>query len=76
MSRYSTTAKSKRYTFDSLKEVLAKASPERSGDCLAGVAAENDQERSEGDRSGEIGIPMGIAGVKNRFNLGWPHIVR
>ena len=33
------------YRFDSLKEVMAKASPARSGDCLAGVAASNDGER-------------------------------
>ncbi|XBG30599.1 ethanolamine ammonia-lyase subunit EutB [Pseudomonas sp. 13.2] len=33
------------YRFDSLKEVMAKASPARSGDCLAGVAASNDAER-------------------------------
>src|SRR5690349_10600579 len=31
--------------FDSLKEVMAKASPARSGDYLAGVAASNDGER-------------------------------
>ncbi|MGY2263253.1 ethanolamine ammonia-lyase subunit EutB [Pseudomonas sp. SDO55104_S430] len=33
------------YRFDSLKEVMAKASPARSGDFLAGVAALNDVER-------------------------------
>jgi ethanolamine ammonia-lyase large subunit len=33
------------YRFDSLKEVMAKASPARSGDFLAGVAASNDGER-------------------------------
>ena len=33
------------YRFDSLKEVMAKASPARSGDYLAGVAASNDGER-------------------------------
>ena len=33
------------YTFHSLKELLAKATPARSGDYLAGVAAENDRER-------------------------------
>ena len=33
------------YRFDSLKDVLAKASPARSGDYLAGVAASNDGER-------------------------------
>jgi ethanolamine ammonia-lyase large subunit len=33
------------YRFDSLKELMAKASPARSGDCLAQVAASNDRER-------------------------------
>ncbi|AWY41395.1 ethanolamine ammonia-lyase subunit EutB [Pseudomonas putida] len=33
------------YRFESLKEVMAKASPARSGDFLAGVAALNDGER-------------------------------
>ncbi|MBI3230856.1 MAG: ethanolamine ammonia-lyase subunit EutB [Burkholderiales bacterium] len=36
---------SKTYLFRDLKELMAKASPLRSGDCLAGVAAENDGER-------------------------------
>src|SRR5215211_4441843 len=35
----------KSYAFGSLKELLAKASPARSGDALAGIAAENDEER-------------------------------
>ncbi|SDW61054.1 ethanolamine ammonia-lyase subunit EutB [Nitrosomonas communis] len=34
-----------RYQFNGLKELLAKASPARSGDCLAGVAAETYAER-------------------------------
>jgi len=33
------------YRFDSLKQLLAKASPARSGDYLAGLAASNDGER-------------------------------
>jgi ethanolamine ammonia-lyase large subunit len=33
------------YRFDDLKSVLAKASPARSGDYLAGVAAQSDEER-------------------------------
>lgn len=33
------------HRFDSLREVMAKASPLRSGDCLAGVAATSEQER-------------------------------
>ncbi|SFI30576.1 ethanolamine ammonia-lyase subunit EutB [Nitrosomonas sp. Nm34] len=34
-----------RYQFNGLRELLAKASPARSGDCLAGVAAETYAER-------------------------------
>ncbi len=34
-----------RYAFDDLKTLVAKASPARSGDRLAGVAAESDEER-------------------------------
>ena len=34
-----------RYRFASLREVMAKASPPRSGDQLAGVAATSEQER-------------------------------
>lgn len=33
------------WRFDSLRELLAKASPARSGDCLAGIAAGSDAER-------------------------------
>lgn len=33
------------YTFSSVKEVLAKAGEEKSGDCLAGIAAESKQQR-------------------------------
>ncbi len=39
------TIGSTRYTFDSLREVLAKATPLRSGDVLAGVAAASAEER-------------------------------
>lgn len=35
----------KTYQFHSIKEVLAKASEEKSGDCMAGIAAENKMER-------------------------------
>src|SRR5580692_10820864 len=35
----------RRYTFDSLRELLAKASPLRSGDVLAGLAAASAEER-------------------------------
>jgi len=33
------------FRFDSLREVMAKATPLRSGDCLAGLAASTEQER-------------------------------
>src|SRR5271165_1766444 len=35
----------RRYSFDSLRELLAKATPLRSGDVLAGVAAQSAEER-------------------------------
>ena len=45
MSTYSHTIASHVYRFDSLKDLLAKASPARSGDYLAEVAATDDEER-------------------------------
>lgn len=42
---YATVIGQTRYRFGSLKELLAKATPERSGDQLAGVAAEGPVER-------------------------------
>jgi len=45
MSLYSTTLKGVRYSFADLKELMAKASPVRSGDELAGVAAGSAEER-------------------------------
>ena len=42
---YTATIGSHRYVFRDLKTVLAKATPSRSGDQLAGVAAETDEER-------------------------------
>src|SRR5580700_9701735 len=42
---YATTIQGTRYTFPDLKGLLAKASPLRSGDCLAGVAAASAAER-------------------------------
>lgn len=43
--RYSHSVGGHTYSFDSLKDLLAKASPARSGDYLAGVAAGGDEER-------------------------------
>ena len=45
MSSYHTTIGHSSYSFDGLKCLLAKATPLRSGDVLAGVAAESDAER-------------------------------
>ncbi|MBO0751815.1 MAG: ethanolamine ammonia-lyase subunit EutB, partial [Bradyrhizobiaceae bacterium] len=42
---YSATIGHRRYSFSDLKELLAKASPLRSGDALAGVAAASGEER-------------------------------
>jgi ethanolamine ammonia-lyase large subunit len=42
---YQTTIGSLTYSFDNLKTVLAKASPYRSGDALAGVTADSYEER-------------------------------
>lgn len=46
MPRFSSTYGARQYVFQDLKSLLAKASPYRSGDCLAGVAAEDDLERA------------------------------
>lgn len=43
--RYSQTIGIRTYTFSDLRDLLAKASPGRSGDFLAGVAAASDEER-------------------------------
>jgi ethanolamine ammonia-lyase large subunit len=45
MTEFHSIVANKFYSFKSLKELLAKASPDRSGDALAGIAAENDEER-------------------------------
>jgi ethanolamine ammonia-lyase large subunit len=42
---FASTIGNTRYTFDSLRELLAKASPLRSGDVLAGLAAASAEER-------------------------------
>ena len=42
---YAHTLGGRVYRFDDLKSLLAKATPERSGDQLAGIAAESDAER-------------------------------
>lgn len=45
MSRYNTQLRGTTWTFDDLKNVLAKATPERNGDCLARVGATSARER-------------------------------
>jgi ethanolamine ammonia-lyase large subunit len=45
MSRWSCNVGSRRHSFDSLRELLAKATPLRSGDELAGLAAVSAEER-------------------------------
>lgn len=50
MTQYRGTLGKQSYEFDSLVELLAKASPARSGDTLAGLAAESDAERVAAQR--------------------------
>ena len=45
MAGYSSMVGAKRYRFSDLKSLLAKASPARSGDRLAGLAADSEEER-------------------------------
>lgn len=45
MSHYAITLKNRHFSFADLREVMAKATPLRSGDRLAGLAAESDTER-------------------------------
>ncbi len=46
MARYAHSVGGERYVFEDLKDLLAKASPLRSGDQLAGLAAATDAERA------------------------------
>ncbi len=45
MPQFRSTVAKKSYDFESVRMLLAKASPGRSGDALAGIAAADDQER-------------------------------
>jgi len=45
LGRYTRSVNGTRYTFEDLKSLLAAASPRRSGDELAGVAAQSEQHR-------------------------------
>lgn len=42
---YTLSLHHRHFAFDSLRQLMAKASPHRSGDCLAGIAAESAEER-------------------------------
>ena len=46
MSRYSCQVGTRRYSFGDLKDLLAKATPARSGDELARIAAQSDEQRA------------------------------
>ncbi len=46
MGPYSCSVGARRHTFSSLRELMAKATPHRSGDVLAGIAAHSDEERA------------------------------
>lgn len=43
---YHCTLGTTRYRFDNLKELMAKATPQKSGDCLAGIAATDETQRA------------------------------
>ena len=45
MAAFAHTVGHQTWRFDSLRDVMAKASPARSGDQLAGIAAASDAER-------------------------------
>jgi ethanolamine ammonia-lyase large subunit len=45
MSTYQATTNSQTWKFAGLRELMAKATPLRSGDCLAGIAADSAQQR-------------------------------
>jgi ethanolamine ammonia-lyase large subunit len=57
MTRYAATVGRTRHAFADLKEVMAKASPARSGDELAGIAAGSAQERVAA-RTVLAGLPL------------------
>ncbi len=51
MAKYHATAGHEHFVFDDLKTLLAKASPQRSGDELAGIAASSERERVAAQRA-------------------------
>src|SRR5438132_6982642 len=50
MPPYSTKLGTKHFSFADLRELMAKATPMRSGDALAGIAAANEKERAAAQR--------------------------
>ncbi|QTF07735.1 ethanolamine ammonia-lyase subunit EutB [Brenneria izadpanahii] len=56
---YQTTLSHRNYRFNDLRELMAKASPARSGDILAGVAAESAEERMAA-RMALADLPLGV----------------
>ena len=66
MTQFRSTVAKKSYSFDNLKALLAKASPARSGDALAGIAAADDEER--------VAAQMALADVPLRQFLDEPII--
>jgi ethanolamine ammonia-lyase large subunit len=45
MMAFSETIRARRYVFEDLRALMAKATPERSGDQLAGISADSEEER-------------------------------
>src|SRR3989442_7057509 len=50
MPPYSTKLGTKHFSFADLRQLMAKATPMRSGDALAGIAAANEKERAAAQR--------------------------
>src|SRR4051812_24884231 len=50
MPRYAATLGKKTFEFTDLRQLLAKATPMRSGDALSGLAASNERERAAAQR--------------------------
>ncbi len=59
MAGYAYAVGSDRYVFEDLKELMAKATPLRSGDQLAGLAAEDDAERAAAQLA-LADVPLGV----------------
>ena len=69
---YHTTINGTRWTFHDLKTLLAKASPARSGDALAGVAAQSAIERVAAQTQRERGVTRWWYSLD--FNERCPHV--